>query len=76
MNERYTTEELEALPVLIQGQADDCHIDTGTLRVWLSRTGVADGEPYENTVTHEELFHGRWIEAEVYDGDDPEGCAT
>ncbi len=65
MNERYTTEELEALPVLIQGQADD------------SRTGIADGEPYENTVTHEELFHGRWIEAEVYDGDDPEGwCAT
>jgi hypothetical protein len=65
------TEELEALPVITEGQADDLHIDTGDFRAWLSRTGVMDGEPYENTVTIETLTFGRWETLGVYDGDDP-----
>ena len=37
---RYTRAELEALPVLAIGQAEDLHIDDwpNRLRVWLSRT--------------------------------------
>jgi hypothetical protein len=71
-----TTEILEELPVLIEGQADNCHIDTGDFRVWLSRTGIEDGEPYDNTVTIEEhvkspAWGWQWVEFEVYDGDDP-----
>jgi len=42
-----STRDLEDLDVLIQGQADDCHIDTGDYRIWLSRTGIMDGEPYK-----------------------------
>lgn len=66
---RYSTGELEGLPVLSQGQADDCHIDTGEVRVWLSRTGVEDGEPFDNTVTVERLQDGAWVEVAKYDGD-------
>lgn len=69
--DRYTTDELEDLPVLSQGQADDLHIEEDGLRVWLSRTGRADGEPFDNTVTHEELIDGRWVITEIYNGDDP-----
>ena len=58
--------DLEAMPTLIQGQADDCKIDTGTKRVWLSRCGVEDGEPYDNRVTIERLVDGRWIEVEYF----------
>jgi hypothetical protein len=66
----YTTEELEALPVLSVGQADDLHIDTGAVRVWLSRCGVEDGEPFDNKVTVETLSRdGRWVEYRVYSGD-------
>jgi len=66
-----STRDLEGLDVLIQGQSDDCHIDTGDYRIWLSRTGIMDGEPYKNTVTVEENIDGRWSEFHVYDGDNP-----
>ncbi len=51
---------LEHLPTLHQGQADDCKIDNGQHRVWLSRCGVEDGEPYDHKVTIEALIEGRW----------------
>jgi hypothetical protein len=60
-------DELEALPVLHQGQADDCHIDTGTERVWLSRCGTEDGMPWNNMVTVERYIGGSWIEVEWYE---------
>lgn len=72
---RYTTEELEELPVISQGQADDCHVDSGSVRVWLSRTGVADGEPFDNTVTVERLQDGAWVEVAKYDGDSDEDAS-
>lgn len=66
------TQELEALPVLCQGQAHDLHIDTGDARVWLARTSIEDGEPFRNTVYVELLDDdGRWIDAGYYDGDHP-----
>lgn len=63
---RYSLSELEALPTLSVGQADDLKVDTGRTRVWLSRCTVEDGEPYDNKVTIEALRAGRWIEIETY----------
>jgi hypothetical protein len=82
-NIRHTTEELEALPVLHQGQADDCHVDDThdgvRYRVWLNRTGYDPeyGYPYEKTVTVEVYYpdeKGSWVwhDWELYDGDDPD----
>jgi len=56
----YTLEELEALPTLAVGQADNLKVDTGKVRIWLSRCTVADGEPYNNKVTEEHLIKGKW----------------
>lgn len=52
---------LRSLPTLSVGQADDLKIETETIRVWLSRCGVEDGEPYPNKVTTEHLRNGRWV---------------
>jgi hypothetical protein len=69
--ERYETDDLEALPVLTQGQADDLHVEENGTRYWLSRTGRADGEPFDNTVTVEEFdaAAGAWKAVLIYDGD-------
>jgi hypothetical protein len=62
IDSRPTTEELQALPVLTQGHTDDLHHEEpGRLRFWLSRTTTADGEPYDSTVTIEELRDGSWV---------------
>jgi hypothetical protein len=54
------------LPTLCTGQADDLKIDTGRMRVWLSRCSVEDGEPYDNKITVERLRNGRWEEVETF----------
>lgn len=56
--------ELEALPTLAQGQTDDLKIESDSERVWLARTGVADGEPWDNRVSVERNFGGAWIVVE------------
>ena len=61
-----TLAELEALPDLGVSQADSLKFDDGTTRVWLSRCGVADGEPYPNKVTVEVLRFGRWREIDTF----------
>lgn len=48
-----TLKELEAMPTLSVGQADDLKIETADTRVWLSRMTVEDGQPYDNQVTVE-----------------------
>lgn len=57
-----TTEELEHMPTLAQGQAADLKIDTtftgGAMRVWVSRCGIYDGET--QPVQVERLVDGRW----------------
>ena len=59
-------DDLEALPTLAVGQADNLKIDDGDTRVWLSRCTVDDGEPYDNKVTIERLIDGCWVEADIY----------
>jgi hypothetical protein len=66
---RYTAGELDGLPTLTVGQADDLKIDDGHERHWLCRCGIADGMPYERTVTVERCIDGRWTVVETYDGD-------
>jgi hypothetical protein len=66
--EVYTLAELEAMPTLAQGQADDLKIDTDVSRIWLSRVGIEDGMQYDNLVTIEELNDsGRWVEVGWYE---------
>jgi hypothetical protein len=60
-------EELEALPTLSEGQADNLKIESDTERVWLSRCTVEDGEPWDNKVTVERLIAGSWVEVEWWE---------
>lgn len=62
----YTLKELEKLPTLSVGQAEDLKIETATIRVWLSRCKKEDGEPYNNKVTEEQYLNGRWVTARAY----------
>lgn len=72
--DRPTADDLEELPVLTQGQADDLHSDTGTVRFWLSRCSTGDGEPWDQTVTIEVLLsNGTWVDFIRYDGNDADG---
>jgi hypothetical protein len=63
----YTLAQLEAMPTLHQGQADDCKVVTPTINVWLSRCDIYDGEPCNNKVTIEELQDGCWVEVCWYE---------
>lgn len=66
MAKRYKLSELEKLPTLSKGQADDLKIDTGNTRVWLSRLTVEDGMPYNNQVTVEVKKNGHWITSQTH----------
>lgn len=64
---------LEEQPVLSTGQTDDLRIEIESegyiLRVWLARTGVDDGEPFDNKVTLEVRANegnSRWEVLEEY----------
>ena len=59
---------LSEMETISTAQADDLKLDTGNFRYWLSRCTVADGEPYDNKVTIEELIDGRWIKHSHYQG--------
>jgi len=58
----FCVSELKKLPTLATGQAADLKIDTGTMRVWLSRCGPEDGET--QPIQFERLINGRWEELE------------
>ena len=62
----HTIKELEAMSTLCVGQADSLKVDLGHIRVWLSRCTVADGEPYDNKVTIEQLVDGVWTDVLTY----------
>ena len=64
----YTASYLADLPTLAVGQTCNLKIDTGDMRVWLCRCGVADGMPYDNQVTIERLVNGRWATLDTYEG--------
>jgi len=52
--------ELEVMPTLAVGQAANLKIDTGTMRVWVSRCGLRDGETHPVQV--ERLVDGKWVD--------------
>ena len=56
----FRLKDLEKLPTLAVGQADDLKIDKGNMRVWLSRMTVADGMPYNNQVNIERYINNSW----------------
>ena len=57
---------LKRRPTLFVGHTDDLKIETPSRRVWLARTGVRDGEPYNNRVSIEELSNNGWKVVEDY----------
>lgn len=57
----FALSDLQKLPTLAVGQADNLKIDTGNVRVWLSRCTVDDGQPYDNQVTVETFTGKRWV---------------
>ncbi|MBD2385999.1 hypothetical protein [Cylindrospermum sp. FACHB-282] len=63
----YTLDELEKLKTICTAQADDLKIQEATQRVWLSRCGVEDGEPFNNKVTIERYQNGHWVVVEEYE---------
>ena len=63
---RFTLQELERMPTLCVGQADDLKVEEDGVRVWLSRCSVEDGEPYDNKVTVEKWVNLRWTVVEEY----------
>lgn len=64
-----TLSELESMPTLSVGQADDLKYETDDTRVWLSRCGIADGEPFNNKVTVEKYLTHRigWAIKRTYE---------
>lgn len=63
-----TADDLRDLPTLAVGQADDLKLAGDGYQVWLSRCTVADGEPYDNKITVEQLVNGRWVTIDTYPG--------
>lgn len=60
--------ELQALPTLCQSQAMNLKIDCATFRVWLSRRGLEDGEPYAHTAYLERYEpNEQWWHSYPYD---------
>lgn len=66
---------LEESAVIGAAQDADLHFDSNGVRAWVHRTGLADGEPYENTVTIELLIdsnqESKWVTVVTYDGNNP-----
>jgi hypothetical protein len=60
MRDDYTYAQLSQMPTLAVGQADDLKVDTGTVRVWISRVGKADGAASDHEISVEVLKDGRW----------------
>lgn len=60
MKERISRMALKELPTIHSGQYANLKIDTGEMRIWLSRCTEADGET--QPVQVERLIDGRWID--------------
>ena len=63
---QYSLTYLKRRPTLFVGQTDDLKIETPIRRVWLARTGIQDGEPFNNRVHVEELNNNGWKIVENY----------
>lgn len=68
-----SAEGIASIPVISTGPVANLHYDDGQHRIWLSRCGLADGEPFERTV-YVEIYDengGRWCDLGHYDGENP-----
>lgn len=57
----YTLAQLQAMPVIHQGQYNNLHYEDADTRIWISRLTTADGMPYDYMVTTEKLQNGKWV---------------
>ena len=64
-------DHLNSLPTISEGYTCDLKIDTGDFRLFLARTDMNDGEPYNHTAYVETLENGKWIDLGYYDADNP-----
>lgn len=62
--EKYSVEDLAAMPTISQGQADDLKYQHLNVRWWLARCGEEDGQEYPIMVEIEVM--GRWEEVHKY----------
>lgn len=60
--------EIETMPTIRQGHADDLKLELGNTRIWVSRMTREDGMPYDNQITIEEYEQrsGAWKAVERY----------
>jgi len=67
---KHLLKDLEKRKTLAVGQTDDLKIDTGTTRVWVARTTIEDGEPFNNRISVEKFNRktGRWEIVDEYEG--------
>ena len=66
---RYSIDTLMTMTTIRHSHDADLKFEDKTTRVWLSRLGKEDGEPYSNTVYIEQYIDGRWEISSCYDGD-------
>lgn len=68
-HDSHTAGELRDMPTLAVGQTDNLKIDNGDgWRVWLARTTVEDGEPYDDRISVEHYDGQRWETVNDYPG--------
>ena len=67
--EKYTLRDLNKMTTVSASQFDDLKIETGDTRIWLSRMGIEDGQPYNNQVTIEKCIHGSWNTITQYEAE-------
>ena len=77
MRHLFSLADLETMPRIAAGQADDLVVQTELddgrqARVWLSRTGRVDGEPWDRTVTLEVFEGRRWGAVLRWNGEAPD----
>lgn len=66
--DRPTAQELSDLPTLSTGQAEDLKSEWSGVCFWLSRCGLEDREPFENTISIEVQDFDGWVLYHRYDG--------
>jgi hypothetical protein len=63
----YSLAELQAMPTISVGHFEDLKVETGQVRVWLSRMTAEDGADYDNEVIVEHWHQsGFWYTAKTY----------
>tara|TARA_R100001244_G_scaffold101207_1_gene75422 strand:- start:176 stop:487 length:312 start_codon:yes stop_codon:yes gene_type:complete len=65
---KFTAKALDVLDTVIVGHECNCKVDTGSMRIWLSRLTTLDDAPYDNQITVEVLRDGTWLTVDTYAG--------